>query len=182
MQSCLQAEGQSVYKHGLSVKEHTFQLIQYLTTQNIEGNWRLPDWLTQYRHQILEALLPIEIIEEYTVYHDCGKPCCLTIDTDGKRHFPNHVQLSCQKWLDIGGDEQVAKLMKMDMLIHTMKANDIDEFIRHPEAITLLIVGLAELHSNAQMFGGLESTSFKIKLSLKIIKCSICLQEQGIFH
>jgi len=49
------------------------------------------------------------------------------------------------------------------MLIHTIKANDLDEFVQHPEAITLLISGLAETHSNAKMFGGIDSTSFKIK-------------------
>jgi hypothetical protein len=29
----------------------------------------------------------------------------------------------------------------------------------------LLLTGLAEVHANAKMFGGLESTSFKIKFS-----------------
>lgn len=33
-----------------------------------------------------------------------------------------------------------------------------------PLAITLLITGLSEIHSNAKMFGGTDSTSFKIKL------------------
>jgi hypothetical protein len=51
----------------------------------------------------------------------------------------------------------------MDMMIHTMKSGDNDEFIKHPEAITLLLAGLAEVHSNAKMFGGTDSTSFKIK-------------------
>jgi hypothetical protein len=31
------------------------------------------------------------------------------------------------------------------------------------DAITLLIAALAEVHSNASLFGGIESTSFKIK-------------------
>jgi hypothetical protein len=44
-----------------------------------------------------------------------------------------------------------------------MKSDAIEEFAKHPEAISLLITGLCELHSNAQMFGGIESTSFKIK-------------------
>jgi hypothetical protein len=51
----------------------------------------------------------------------------------------------------------------MDMMIHTMKSEDINSFIEFPEAITLLIVGLAEIHANAELFGGIESTSFKIK-------------------
>lgn len=111
----------------------------------------------------MHSLLPAHIIEEYTVHHDCGKVFCLQYDAAGKRHFPNHAQVSYQTWLNVGGSPQAAKLMRMDMLIHTMKAEEVEAFIEHPEAITLLIVGLAEIHSNAQMFGGLESTSFKIK-------------------
>jgi hypothetical protein len=51
----------------------------------------------------------------------------------------------------------------MDMDVHLMKAADITEFIKRPEAITLLITALCEIHSNCAMFGGIESTSFKIK-------------------
>jgi len=100
---------------------------------------------------------------EYTLYHDCGKPYCLTYDENGKRHFPNHAEKSYQTWLSVDGDPQVAKLIKLDMVIHTLKADEVDDFIKHPEAITLLLAGLAEVHANAKMFGGMDSTSFKIK-------------------
>lgn len=163
MQQCQQTEGQSVYQHGISVKEHTFQLINYLETGEISGDWRLPDWLTKYRSQILSVLLPQDIIEEYTIYHDCGKPYCKSVDENGRPHFSNHADVSFQTWLKHGGNCVAAKLMKMDMMIHTIKACDIDEFITHPEACTLLLAGLAEVHSNAKMFGGIDSTSFKIK-------------------
>lgn len=66
-------------------------------------------------------------------------------------------------WLSAGGDPQAARLMGMDMDIHALKADEIEEFCSRPEAITLLLTGLAEIHSNASMFGGIESTSFKIK-------------------
>jgi len=163
MQACPQSQGQSVYEHGISVKEHTFQLIDYLKTGEISGVWKLPDWLSKYRQQIFSALLSRDIIEEYTIFHDCGKPYCRTLDENGKPHFTNHAEISYQTWLDVGGRCEAAKLMKMDMIIHTIKACDIDEFITHPEACTLLIAGLAEVHSNAKMFGGMDSTSFKIK-------------------
>ena len=71
--------------------------------------------------------------------------------------------MSYQKWLEIGGNREAAVLIRLDMKIHTLKADEIEEFIQHPEAITLLLAGLAEVHSNAKMFGGLESDSFKIK-------------------
>lgn len=163
MERCQQTSTQSVLQHGLSVKEHVFQLIEYLETGSISGEWRLPDWLTQYRHQLKDKLLPLNIIEEYTTYHDCGKPYCIATDNDGKRHFPNHAEVSYSTWLSVGGSEQAARLMKMDMMVHTMKATDVDSFAQQPEAITLLLTGLAEVHSNAKMFGGLQSDSFKIK-------------------
>lgn len=163
MANCPQTVTQSVLQHGLSVKDHIFQLIDYLHTGILIGEWRLPSWMEEYRQQLKDKLLPLNIINEYTTYHDCGKPYCLIIDSDGKRHFPNHAEISYQTWLSVGGNKQAAQLMKMDMIIHTMKAIEIDEFISHPEAITLLLAGLAEVHSNAKMFGGLQSDSFKIK-------------------
>lgn len=163
MQNCSQTEGQSVYEHGISVKKHTFQLIDFLKTGQISGDWRLPDWLSEYSQQIFSVLLPQDIIEEYTIYHDCGKPYCKSVDENGRTHFPNHADVSYNTWLLVGGGCEAAKLMKMDMMIHTMKACDVDEFITHPEACSLLLVGLAEVHANAKMFGGIDSTSFKIK-------------------
>ena len=44
-----------------------------------------------------------------------------------------------------------------------MKAEAVPEFAKMPEAISLLLVALSEIHANAEMFGGIESTSFKIK-------------------
>jgi len=49
------------------------------------------------------------------------------------------------------------------MDIHLLKADGVEEFCKNPYALTSLLVGLAEVHSNTQMFGGLDSTSFKIK-------------------
>lgn len=50
------------------------------------------------------------------------------------------------------------------MEIHLIKAKDLEEFCKNKSmAITLLIAGLCEIHSNADMFGGIDSTSFKIK-------------------
>ena len=163
MQECPQTSTQSVYQHGVSVKEHLLQLIDFLDTGHISGDWRLPEWITEYRTQLRSKLLSRKIIEEYATFHDCGKPYCLTLDENGKRHFPDHAEKSYQTWLSIGGDLQIAKLIRMDMMIHTIKAVEIDDFIQHPEAITLLLAGLAEVHSNAKMFGGIESDSFKIK-------------------
>lgn len=50
------------------------------------------------------------------------------------------------------------------MEIHLLKADMTTSFCQDKKtALTLLLIGLCELHSNAEMFGGIESTSFKIK-------------------
>jgi len=51
----------------------------------------------------------------------------------------------------------------MDMNIHSLKDVGVNDFAQKEGAATLLLTGLAEIHSNAEMFGGIESTSFKIK-------------------
>lgn len=163
MKACQQTDTQSIYDHGLSVYEYTSQLINYLKYGIISEEWKLCDWLILYKKQLLNSLLSEEIIKQYTIFHDCGKIYCLIIDENGKRHFPNHAEISYQTWLNIGGDQETANLIKMDMDIHTLKDKDIEEFCQRKEAITLLLVGLAEIHSNSAMFGGVNSTSFKIK-------------------
>ena len=163
MKACEQTKGQSVHQHGLSVYAHLLDLIDYLNNNRELPDWRIPDWLDDYSNEIKSQLLPLNILKEYTIYHDCGKPLCRTVDEEGKAHFPNHAKISHDTWLEAGGDPQVAKLMLHDMWIHTMKAKDIDEFIKHPEAISWLVVGLCEVHSNCRMFGGKDSVSFKSK-------------------
>ncbi len=166
MKNCPQTDSQSVYEHGVSVKEHIFELIVFLQNGRfIDDGWKLPTWMYEYREQLYASLLPTEIIDQYAVFHDCGKPYCLTIDEQGRRHFPNHPEVSYNIWLAVGRHETVANLIRWDMKIHTMKAADVDEFCQHKEAVTLLIAGLAEIHSNAKMFGGIDSESFKIKWS-----------------
>lgn len=53
------------------------------------------------------------------------------------------------------------------MEIHLLKDKDLIDFCQKgtmKDALTLLVVGLCEVHSNATLFGGIESVSFKIKL------------------
>jgi hypothetical protein len=51
------------------------------------------------------------------------------------------------------------------MVFHTIKSDEVEEFLNNSlqTVLTLLVTSLCELHSNASMFGGIESTSFKIK-------------------
>lgn len=117
-----------------------------------------------YSIYLLEKLLDDETLKLYTQYHDCGKPLCRTVDENGKVHFPNHAEVSAQVWREnFPSIYTVENLIRMDMVVHTMSACDIPEFVKNPEAVSLLFTALAEVHANAELFGGIESTSFKIK-------------------
>lgn len=153
----------NVYQHGISVKDYLKDLLEYLKTGNCQKEWKLPKWVNLYSQELLQNILPWETLENYTVFHDCGKVFCRTIDEYGKQHFPNHAEISAETWLRFGGSFQEVELMRLDMEIHQLKAEGVEQFAKRPEAISLLLTGLCEITSNAILFGGVESTSFKIK-------------------
>lgn len=162
MKQCEQMPSLSVLEHGIMVSDHYRDLIGYIRDGgDLQLDWRLPDWIKDRR--LLERLLPDELMETYQVYHDCGKPFCLVIDEDGKRRFPDHAQVSRNTWLSLDGDERIADLIGMDMDAHLLKDEGVAAFAKRPQAVALILTALAEIHANATMFGGIESTSFKIK-------------------
>jgi len=164
MKSCEQTKGQSVLRHGLSVKNYTFDLINHLRKGTpLKYEWIIPDWLYENKDLILSNLPSDKTLRYYTILHDCGKPYCLHVDGSGKRHFPNHSEVSYNVFNQLFDDKIASHLIKHDMDIHLLKADGVEEFCKNPYALTSLLVGLAEVHSNTQMFGGLDSTSFKIK-------------------
>jgi len=164
MKNCEQTKGQSVLQHGESVRDYLFDLINHLRSgEPLKYDWKLPDWLFENKDLILSSLPDDETLELYTKFHDCGKPFCLTIDNEGKRHFPNHAQVSQDIFKQVFDNSPAAELILYDMGIHTLKSEGVKEFAQNPYVITLILTGLAEIHSNCQMFGGPESTSFLIK-------------------
>lgn len=163
MQSCEQTSGQSILDHGLSV----WSQLQNLTTGDT-SEMRLPQWYTQYKDQLLSSAHPTHILRQYATFHDCGKPLCLEIGEDGKRRFPNHAETSkrtYEKCFGTEGDHAIiSELIGLDMICHTESAEDIaGRGLSDATTSSLLLAALAEIHSNATMFGGIESTSFKIK-------------------
>lgn len=163
MSACQQTDTQTIWEHGLLTWNKLDAIIQYLDeTTPLEG-WHIPDWLIKYKADIKSKLLPNDILRDYALYHDCGKPFCITHDEQGKRHFPNHSAKSKKIWLEYGGSAEIGELIGMDMDIHLLKSEGIAEFSARPQAISLLCAGLAEIHGNSDLFGGIESTSFKIK-------------------
>jgi hypothetical protein len=162
MRSCEQMKGLSVLEHGESVRDHLFDLINHLRNGDpLKYDWVLPEWI--HDKSILSDLPEDETLNLYTVFHDCGKPFCLEIDSEGKRHFPNHAEISYQTFTQFFDNETAADLIRRDMEIHLLKSDGVEEFCKKPHATTLLLTGLAEIHANSKMFGGTDSTSFMIK-------------------
>lgn len=166
MESTLQTEGQNMIQHGESVRDHLFDLINFLRDPRYRPKyqWRYPQWLLHNAQNLLEKLPPDHILEKYAFWHDCGKPLCKIVDSEGKTHFPGHAKESAKIFRELYPEwEQSARLIEQDMDIHTLPAEEIEEFAKRPEAVALLLSGLAAIHSNAEMFGGLMSDSFKAK-------------------
>lgn len=164
MTSCEQTPGQNILEHGQSVKDYLFDLVKHLkTNEPLKYEWNLPKFIQTEKKLLLDNIPDDETLELYTTYHDCGKPFCMTIDDSGKKHFPDHSKVSYDYFKSVFNNPVSAELVLHDMDIHTLKAEGVKEFSENPNALTLILAGLAEIHSNARMFGGNESTSFKIK-------------------
>lgn len=156
MMECTQSKGQTILEHGEAVSNRYKDL---LGKQEME--WKLPDWVDL---EFFKPLIPPdEIMELYHIYHDCGKPYCRIVDEEGKQHFPDHAKISASVWRVHGGSEHIAELILRDMDMHLLKPADASSYDRLDLAPALLLTALSELHANAEMFGGIESTSFKIK-------------------
>lgn len=155
MKSCEQMPGLSVLAHGEMVNDYFLDLIKGTG----KFSWKLPDWCTQ---EFLEKIGDIHLISTYLVYHDAGKPFCRTVDSEGRQHFPNHAEVSYQVMKGHLSPE-IRELIRRDMDMHLMKPSEIRSYDRPDLIPTLLLAALSEIHANATMFGGIESTSFKIK-------------------
>ncbi|WP_415913190.1 hypothetical protein [Neptuniibacter sp. QD37_11] len=163
MMQCEQTEGLSVLEHGFQVARYYNDLLKMLSDKEHTSHyeWKLPEWADD--PFIIASLLPLKDVLTYQIYHDCGKPLCFELDEQGRRHFPNHAEVSYQLWCSLNPDDDVAWLIRHDMDIHLARAVDAESIAYTKFWATQLLTGLAELHANAAMFGGIESTSFKIK-------------------
>jgi hypothetical protein len=167
MRSCPQFDGMSVWEHGISVSRRYADLVDHLDwdPKLAYCDWRLPTWFQEPK--LVGRLLHRDTLEIYQLYHDIGKPRCLMIDEEGKRHFPNHAEVSKGVWLESSEgtpeDVVIGDLIGMDMLAHTVRGEALIEFAKHPYAPSLLYTALAEIHSNAHHMGRLDSDGFKSK-------------------
>jgi hypothetical protein len=152
MIECEQFPGMNVLEHGRDVNRWFMRILF--------GDQR--DKLPKWGEGLIDDLLDMETIRLYQTYHDCGKHLCRIVDEAGKQHFPNHAEVSANLWESLGGSRIISHLMRHDMDSHTLRAPD--AFWSIPEASTLLLTGLAEIYSNANHLGQLDSAAFKIKL------------------
>ena len=161
MSACEQAPGLNMIQHGESVHEHYKALILALNEDSTEYK-ELRDFYARYRGK----LPPAEVLERYHIYHDCGKHLCLTINCDGKRQFPNHAEISAKQFSLIFPEDGFSKyLIAHDMDFHILRGDNLLRTCRSPFAPILYLTAWAEINANAEMFGGRESESYKIKRS-----------------
>ncbi len=161
MKNTEQTKGLSVLEHGFMVKNYTFDLINHLKGLDTKYNWsKLSSIIIDNKELFLDNLLPKDIIKEYTILHDIGKAYCIS---DGIKKFPNHEIISHKIYSNLpNSNDDVAYLILHDMDIHLAKGKLIEfdpKFIH-----TQIIVSIAEVFANSQMFGGTKSDSFKIKI------------------
>lgn len=167
MKNCEQTAGMSVAKHGDLVREYYLDLYYHLAHEDcdvLQYEWKLPKWVYENKSLLVNESCHDYTMQEYLLMHDCGKPYCRTVDENGKQHFEDHANVSYEVYKKLFPEKKtICELIKMDMDIHYLKDEGVKEFSQHPLALSLLLAGLSEIHANASMFGGIESTSFKIK-------------------
>lgn len=163
MLGCMQFGTLNVLEHGRMVTEAFEVLLAALQSGQAPAGWRIPAWLIDAPELFVSRLLDRLCLYNYQRYHDCGKPLCRELDDQGRAHFPDHARYSEAAWLAVGGDEITGRLIGLDMAIHLASAEDIPRLAALPEAASLYLTALAEIHANAEMFGGLRSASFLAK-------------------
>lgn len=115
-------------------------------------------------------------IEAYHINHDISKPYIIQYDEQGRAHYPNHWISSNKMFIDRYGDSIFAEMILHDMDFHTLKGDDLKETCKLPYASHLYATAWAAIFSNAELFGGTQSDSFKIKRK-KLIKAFRFLKE-----
>ena len=93
-------------------------------------------------------------METYHTLHDCGKPFCLTIDENGKQHFPDHSEVSYniirETFADHPHIDIVSKFIKNDMVFHSCGMEFIEKYIIDEDKafiLNLWLTSFAELYA-----------------------------------
>ncbi len=158
MSNCYQFKDINMIDHGIMVHDSYIELINQFNGGKIICE--LPPQISELYHKTKHM---IKDLNQYHVYHDCGKSLCRIVE-DGKQKFPSHAFHSYRQYLEIWKDDyETAELILMDMNFHMMKGNELNDLWNHPLAPSLYFTAWAEIISNCEMFGGQDSINFKIK-------------------
>lgn len=146
-------------QHGKMVHAEYIKLLDRLENRTLDE-----PLVQQCYDKLKQNLPPHQVLKRYHYLHDCFKHGVITIDEQGRRHFPNHAEWSAKQYeLIFPEDKFTAVLIRKDMDFHTMKGEDLEQLCKSPFAPILYFTAWAEINANAEMFGGRDSTSYKIK-------------------
>ena len=159
MKNSFQIENRlTVFQHGIDVWKETKKIIHSMKNNSFE---ELPVFFKDNKDLFLKNIVDYKTLMLYCIYHDCGKPFCVP---DHQIKFKDHEFESFKIIKELFPEnETLHKLVLNDMKIHKVRACNFDDFLNTPNLITHIIVGLAEMNANSQMFGGKESDSYKMK-------------------
>ena len=165
MNTTYQFKTQTILQHGQSVHEHFKKIINAFDTQDY-SKYQIPQNLRHYWPKIKKKLYHFDLLKQYHLYHDCGKPYCLHVDVDGRQHFKNHALVSYDVYTKIFSDDTIAKFIRYDMMFHSGTPEEIDVFIKEHDKrflLSLWTTSLAEIYSNSEMFAADNQKSFHKK-------------------
>lgn len=120
------------------------------------------------------------IMENYHIYHDCGKPACRIVDAQERQHFPEHAKHSYYLHKEIFDCPAASEMIRQDMHFHELKSDALVAWLKLLDDKTmasLFLTALAEVKANSMMFGGEDSTSYKIKKK-HLLKAAKKIQSQ----
>lgn len=172
-----QMPGMSLYEHGADV----YRALKDIMTGRIELHPIIADMLSD---SVFRELYDRGIIEDYLTWHDIGKPFCFCQDENCRWHFPNHAEISADIWVKshmidsrLSYDNSIISyLMLHDLDLLIMKPSEADLYEITKFTPTQILCAFAAIYSNAPMFGGLESESFKIKKKKLLKSCLKIIQ------
>ena len=153
----------NMLQHGEMIHQHYLDLYRFMEMGTSDIPWALPPIFLNNTQKLLAAAQPPQMLRNYQIYHDCGKHVCRVVDENGKQHFPEHAKHSAEQWLNCGGDAWTGDLIARDMDMHTLRGDELKIALQKPDSVSLLLTAWCEIHANCKMFGGTDSTSFKIK-------------------
>ncbi len=145
------------HDHGVSVNNWYHTLC---ADPSIIGIPKVQEFFESYKEKDLS---------KYQINHDISKPYVIEYDEEGKAHYPNHSECSHKLYIERFGHDEFADMILHDMDFHKSKGDTLSEVWSLPFADDLYATSWAELYANAELFGGTDSTSFKIKRK-KLVK------------